>query len=187
MVAMRCLIRISPSSTHFNLLPGLPTARCSPASPRSPPAPRQAPRNTLKIAHAVAVRIMCVLNIGDVDFPVGLNIVEDTHPDARAVVADAVVSAMRSIWFESWGPRLETILRYSVSALIEIPNASLVLLPRVAKPLMMFIRRRWRLRAYKRIPSRAASVHCSNSMKTDALTASAMQLCQSFCNQRAAS
>lgn len=74
---------------------------------------------------------VCLLNIGDVDFPVGLNLVEDTHTDARAVVADAVVAAMRSIWHESWGPRLETILRHSVTALIETPNASLVLLPRL--------------------------------------------------------
>jgi hypothetical protein len=74
---------------------------------------------------------VCVLDIADVDFPVGLNIVEDRHPDTRAVVADAVVSAMRSIYHDSWGPRLEMILRYAVTALIELPNASLVLLPRL--------------------------------------------------------
>ena len=74
---------------------------------------------------------VCLLDIGDIDFPVGLNLLEDTHPDARAVVADAVVAAMRSIWHESWGPRLETILRHSVTALIETPNASLVLLPKL--------------------------------------------------------
>ena len=73
----------------------------------------------------------CVLDIADVEYPIGLNLLEDTHPDARAVVADAVVAAMRSIWHESWGPRLETILRHSVTALIETPNASLVLLPKL--------------------------------------------------------
>ena len=85
------------------------------------------------LAHVPARRNnhVCVLDIGDVDFPVGLNLVEDTHPDARAVVADAVVAAMRSIWHESWGPRLETILRHSVTALIETPSASLVLLPKL--------------------------------------------------------
>jgi hypothetical protein len=70
------------------------------------------------------------LRVGD-EYPVGLNILEDTNPDGRAVVADAVVAAMRSIWRDSWGPRLETILRHSVRVLIEIPNASLILLPRL--------------------------------------------------------
>jgi len=73
---------------------------------------------------------VCWVRVGD-DFPVGLNILEDTKPDARAVVADAVVSAMRSIWHASWGPRLEIILRHSVTALIGRPNGSLVLLPRL--------------------------------------------------------
>jgi len=38
---------------------------------------------------------------------------------------------MRSIWPDMWGPKLEQILRHSAIALIEIPNASLVLLPRL--------------------------------------------------------
>lgn len=73
---------------------------------------------------------ICYLKVGD-KHPVGLNLLEDTRPAARAIVADAVVSAMRSIWSDSWGPRLETILRHSVRALIETPNASLVMLPRL--------------------------------------------------------
>lgn len=74
---------------------------------------------------------VCYLNVADGDYPVGINILEDRGADARAVVADAVVSAFRSIHHDSWGPRLEMILRYAVSALMEIPNGSLVLLPRL--------------------------------------------------------
>ncbi len=59
-----------------------------------------------------------------------MNVLEDVHPDRRAVLVDGVVAAMRSIWHDSWGPRMEQILRHSARALIEIPNASLVLLPR---------------------------------------------------------
>ena len=36
---------------------------------------------------------------------------------------------MRSIFYESWGPRMEIILRHGSTALIETQNASLVLLP----------------------------------------------------------
>lgn len=74
---------------------------------------------------------VCYLNVPDLEWPVGLNVLEDVHPDRRAVLVDGVVGAMRSIWRDSWGPRMEQILRHSARALIEIPNASLVLLPRL--------------------------------------------------------
>jgi DNA helicase HerA-like ATPase len=74
---------------------------------------------------------VCYFNLTDLDHPVGFNVLDDVHPDHRALVADGVVSAMRAIWFDMWGPRLEQILRHSAAALIEMPNASLVLLPRL--------------------------------------------------------
>ena len=74
---------------------------------------------------------VCYLNLADLDYPVGLNVLEDTAPDDRARAVDGVVSAMHSIWYESWGPRMEMILRHACTVLIEYPNASLVLLPRL--------------------------------------------------------
>lgn len=68
---------------------------------------------------------------GDLDYPIALNVLEDVHPDERAAAVDAVVTAMRSIWRDSWGARLEIILRHSATALIETRNASLALLPRL--------------------------------------------------------
>jgi hypothetical protein len=74
---------------------------------------------------------VCYFNLTDSAYPVGFNVLEDPGPDQRAVVADGVVSGMRAIWSDMWGPRLEQILRHSLAALIETPNASLVLLPRL--------------------------------------------------------
>lgn len=74
---------------------------------------------------------VCYLNPSDLSFPVGLNVLEDVDADARAAAVDAVVAAMRGIWHESWGPRLELILRHAATALTETPNASLILLPRL--------------------------------------------------------
>ena len=54
-----------------------------------------------------------------------------SQPDDRATLAENIVSAMRGIWRESWGNRMERLLRHSAAALIETPNASLVLLPRL--------------------------------------------------------
>jgi hypothetical protein len=70
-------------------------------------------------------------NPSDLDFPIALNVLEDVHPDERAAAVDAVVIAMRAIWRDMWGPRLEIILRHAATALIETPNASLALLPRL--------------------------------------------------------
>jgi hypothetical protein len=90
------------------------------------------------LAEAVIARVpawrhnhVCHLDLTDLSNPVGLNVVEDVHPDARAVLADGVVSAMRSIWGTSWGPRMEQILRHATTALIELPMSSIVQLPRL--------------------------------------------------------
>jgi hypothetical protein len=74
---------------------------------------------------------VCYLNCADLEYPVGLNVLENTEPDDRARAVDGLVAAMRSIWYESWGPRMEIILRHACAALIETPNASLLLLPRL--------------------------------------------------------
>jgi hypothetical protein len=74
---------------------------------------------------------ICYFNLTDSAYPVGFNVLEDPGPDHRAVVADGIVSGMRAIWWDMWGPRLEQILRHSTMALIETPNTSLALLPRL--------------------------------------------------------
>ncbi len=70
------------------------------------------------------------LNLGDLDHAIGLNVLEDVHPDDRARAADALVAGLRDIWASSWGARMETIFRHTALALIEAPRTSLVLLPR---------------------------------------------------------
>ena len=77
---------------------------------------------------------VCYVNLTDSAYPVGFNVLEDPGPDRRAVVADGIVSGMRAIWTDMWGPRLEQVLRHSIMALIETPNASLALLPRLLPP-----------------------------------------------------
>lgn len=74
---------------------------------------------------------ICIVDPGDPDFPVGLNVLDDVVPDMRAVAADGVVAAMRGIWADSWGPRMEHILRHALEVLIETPGVSLLQLPRL--------------------------------------------------------
>jgi energy-coupling factor transporter ATP-binding protein EcfA2 len=65
-------------------------------------------------------------NPGDLDFPIGLNLLANVAPDDRHLVASGIVSAFKGIWRESWGPRLEYILYNAVAALLDCPNTTLL-------------------------------------------------------------
>ncbi|MBI5767645.1 MAG: type IV secretion system DNA-binding domain-containing protein [Verrucomicrobia bacterium] len=65
-------------------------------------------------------------NPADADFPVGFNPLANVPPDQRALATAGLVSAFKSIWRDSWGPRLEYILTHTVAALMEVGNTSLL-------------------------------------------------------------
>ncbi|MBI5769786.1 MAG: type IV secretion system DNA-binding domain-containing protein [Verrucomicrobia bacterium] len=62
----------------------------------------------------------------DADFPIGLNPLANVPPHQRALATAGLVSAFKSIWRESWGPRLEYILAHTLAALMEADNTSLL-------------------------------------------------------------
>ena len=65
-------------------------------------------------------------NPSDLDYPVGLNLLANVPPDERHLVASGIISAFKSIWRDSWGPRLEYILYNALAALLECPNTTLL-------------------------------------------------------------
>jgi len=65
-------------------------------------------------------------NPGDVEFPIGLNLLANVALDDRHLVASGIVGAFKGIWRDSWGPRLEYILYNAVSALLDCRNATLM-------------------------------------------------------------
>jgi len=65
-------------------------------------------------------------NPGDLEFPIGLNVLANVPPDDRHLVASGIVGAFKGIWRDSWGPRLEYILYNAVSALLDCRNATLL-------------------------------------------------------------
>ncbi len=61
-----------------------------------------------------------------------LNVLDCPHPEQRGLVVSHVVSIFHTLWAESWGPRLEDILRNALWALIEQPSpTSLLALPKL--------------------------------------------------------
>jgi energy-coupling factor transporter ATP-binding protein EcfA2 len=65
-------------------------------------------------------------NPGDIEFPVGLNVISNVPPDRRHLVASGIVAAFKGIWHDSWGPRLEYILYNAVSALLDCNDETLL-------------------------------------------------------------
>lgn len=70
-------------------------------------------------------------NPADGDFPIGFNILTKVPSEQRDLVASGVVSVFKSLWRDSWGPRLEYILYAGVLALLECENTSLLGLQRM--------------------------------------------------------
>lgn len=71
------------------------------------------------------------LNPADADRPIGFNPLSAVPEDLKPIVADGVVSAFRHVWPESWGPRLDYILTNAIRALLDVPGATLLMLPRL--------------------------------------------------------
>lgn len=65
-------------------------------------------------------------NPADVDFPIAFNILEAIDPTHRHLVASGLIAVFKKIWVDSWGPRLEYILRNTILALIEYPGSTLL-------------------------------------------------------------
>jgi energy-coupling factor transporter ATP-binding protein EcfA2 len=63
---------------------------------------------------------------GDTDFPIGFNVLAFTEAKYRPLVASGLVQVFKKIWGDSWGPRLEYVLRNSFLALLEKPGNTLL-------------------------------------------------------------
>lgn len=62
----------------------------------------------------------------DVDFPVAFNPLESVDPQYKYLVASGLVSSLKKIWADSWGPRLEYILRNVILALLDYPSSTML-------------------------------------------------------------
>ena len=65
-------------------------------------------------------------NPADLDYPIAFNVIEQVDPEFRHLVASGLVGVFKKIWAETWGPRLEYVLRNSILALLEYPGSTLL-------------------------------------------------------------
>ncbi|MFA6521753.1 MAG: DUF87 domain-containing protein [Candidatus Gracilibacteria bacterium] len=67
----------------------------------------------------------------DRDFPVAFNMLENIDPTYNTIVASGLIGIFKKIYAESWGPRLEHILRNTILALLEYPNTTMLGITRI--------------------------------------------------------
>ncbi|MBT4723280.1 type IV secretion system DNA-binding domain-containing protein [Candidatus Falkowbacteria bacterium] len=65
-------------------------------------------------------------NPSDIDYPVAFNVLEKVEPKYRHLVASGLVGVFKKIWADSWGPRLEYLLRNTILALLDYPDSTLL-------------------------------------------------------------
>ncbi len=65
-------------------------------------------------------------NPADTDHPIGFNPLEINDPSLKGHISSQVVGVLKKLFAESWGPRLEYILRYTILALLDFPNATML-------------------------------------------------------------
>lgn len=72
-----------------------------------------------------------IFDPSDVDHPVSFNMLEVKSPEHRPLVASGLVGVFKKMYADSWGPRLEYILRNCILALTEYEGATLLGIPRM--------------------------------------------------------
>lgn len=65
----------------------------------------------------------------DTEFPIAFNMLESPSPELRPIVGSGLVSIFKKMFADSWGPRLEYILRNTILTLLRVPEATLVSIP----------------------------------------------------------
>lgn len=70
-----------------------------------------------------------IFDPSDKEWPIAFNMLEDIDPELRPLIASGLIWIFKKIFWESWGPRLEHILRNTIMALLESPNSTLISIP----------------------------------------------------------
>lgn len=64
-------------------------------------------------------------DVTNTDAPLGFNPLESVSPARRSLAAGGLLEVFKKLWADSWGPRLEHILRNALLALFDQPQATL--------------------------------------------------------------
>lgn len=85
----------------------------------------------LKSVPSERINDVIYFNPADQAYPIAFNVMESIDPEYRHLVASGLVGVFKKIWADSWGPRLEYILRNAIMALLEYPGSTLLGVTRI--------------------------------------------------------
>ena len=83
-------------------------------------------QNVLSFIPPRRVDDVVYFNPADSDYPIGFNPLEVGDPSLKGHVSSELVGVLKRLFAESWGPRLEYILRYTLLALLDFPNSTML-------------------------------------------------------------
>lgn len=65
-------------------------------------------------------------NPADFNYPLAFNVLESIDPTHHHLVTSGLIAVFKKIWVDSWGPRLEYVLRNTILSLLEYPGSTLL-------------------------------------------------------------
>ncbi|HLC89630.1 MAG TPA: type IV secretion system DNA-binding domain-containing protein [Patescibacteria group bacterium] len=66
------------------------------------------------------------LNPSDIEYPIAFNVMEAVSQEHKHLIASGLVGVFKKLWADSWGPRLEYVLRNAILALLDYPGSTLL-------------------------------------------------------------
>lgn len=82
--------------------------------------------NNMRFIPASRLKDVVYFNPADTAFPLGFNPLEVTDPNQKTNISSEVIGVLKRMFGESWGPRLEYILRYTILALLDRPDTTML-------------------------------------------------------------
>ncbi len=82
--------------------------------------------NNMKFIPGSRIDDVVYFNPADTQFPLGFNPLEVTNPSQKTNISSEVIGVLKRMFGESWGPRLEYILRYTILALLDRPETTML-------------------------------------------------------------
>jgi len=82
--------------------------------------------NNMRFIPESRLKDVVYFNPADTAYPLGFNPLEVTNPSQKTNISSEVIGVLKRMFGESWGPRLEYILRYTILALLDRPETTML-------------------------------------------------------------
>ena len=82
--------------------------------------------NNLRFIPPHRLQDVVYFNPADTAYPLGFNPMEVINPNMKNNTSSEIIGVLKRMFGDSWGPRLEYILRYTILALLDYPNSTML-------------------------------------------------------------